>query len=346
MSPFLGPASGSDGFVPAPGGEGGARDPAGGGIRPEVDVGVVTWNTAELSVACLRRLLDTDQGVRLRLLVRDNGSKDGTAAAIAAQVPEAELDAGDENIGFAAGMNRLWRRGRARWFLALNSDAWPEPGAIAALVEAGESLSTAAAVAPRIERPDGTLEHSTHPFPSVRMALLHALGGRWWLPERVLEREMLEGHWEHDRSRRVDWAVGAALLMRRRALEDIGGFDEGFFMYAEDLEWCWRAYCAGLDVLFEPSARVRHVGNASGAQAFGSRRVEVETASLLRFYSRAHGRVDTLAYRWISAVACAELWLAARLRRDHSAAERWSREARRLVRVAPLPDSARPDDSA
>jgi N-acetylglucosaminyl-diphospho-decaprenol L-rhamnosyltransferase len=300
---------------------------------PHVDVGVVTWNTRDLAVQCLRRLVSASPGCRIRLLVRDNGSTDGTPAAIREWVPEAELDADDRNLGFAAGMNRLLDRGTAPWFLALNPDAWPEDGAIGALVEAGEELPTAAAVAPRIERPDGTLEHSTHPFPSLRMAFLHALGGRWWLPHRVLEREMLEGHWEHDRARPVQWAVGAALLMRRSLVAEVGAFDEGFFMFAEDLEWCWRVHQAGYDVLFEPRARFRHVGNASGQQAYGAGRVEVETASALRFHRMYHGRASTTAYRYVSAVAAAELWAGARLRGDHAAAERWSRQARALVRA-------------
>jgi N-acetylglucosaminyl-diphospho-decaprenol L-rhamnosyltransferase len=298
----------------------------------DVDVGVVTWNTRDLVVENLRRLLDSEQRCRIRLLVRDNGSTDGTPAAVREWVPEAELDADERNLGFAAGMNRLLRRGTAPWFLALNPDAWPERGAVAELVGAGEKLPTAAAVAPRIERPDGTLEHSTHPFPSLRMALLHALGGRWWLPRRVLEREMLEGHWCHDVSRPVHWAVGAALLMRRSLLAEVGLFDEGFFMYAEDMEWCWRVHHAGYDVLFEPRARFRHVGNASGQQAFGAGRVDVETASALRFHHLTHGRLSTAAYRYVSAAAATELWAGARLRGDHVAAERWSRQARALVR--------------
>src|SRR5947209_18268758 len=91
-----------------------------------VDVGVVTWNTRELSVAALRRLLDSDQGCQVRLLVRDNGSTDGTAEAVASAVPEASLEEGRQNLGFAAGMNTLIRRSTASWFFALHLDARPE----------------------------------------------------------------------------------------------------------------------------------------------------------------------------------------------------------------------------
>src|SRR5206468_10074756 len=133
----------------------------------------------------------------LRLLVHDNASSDGTPDAIRAAVPEADIDVSDTNLGFAAGVNRLLAKSTAPWFLTLNSDAWPAPGAIGALVAAAERHPRAAAVAPRLERPDGTLEHSTHPFPSATIALTSALGarGRWG------EQHLLHGAWAHDRER-------------------------------------------------------------------------------------------------------------------------------------------------
>jgi GT2 family glycosyltransferase len=288
----------------------------------------VTWNTAELTVTALRRLLDTDQGVEIRLLVRDNGSTDGTPEAIAERVPEASLDADDRNLGFAAGMNTLLARSDAPWFFALNPDAWPMPGAIGRLVEAAQSWPRAAAVAPRLERPDGEIEHSTHPFPSARVAGLLALGLSRVLPERTLDRFALEGHWHHDRPRTVDWAVGAALLMRRAALDDIGGFDERFFMYAEDLEWCWRAHTRGWEIRFDPSAVVVHVGNASGAQAFADTRIGRHYHNTYRFYREAHGTAACGLYRALNLAGCLRLSALARMRGDSATAAQWRDVAR------------------
>ena len=294
---------------------------------PDVDVGVVTWNTAELTVPALRTLLDSQPGVR-RLLVRDNGSTDGTAAAIAAAIPEAELDAGADNLGFAAGMNRLIQRSDAPWFLALNPDAWPEPGAVAALVAAGDSDPRVGAVAPRLERPDGTVEHSTHPFPSLPVAAVTGLGIAGLLGRGRAHRLLLHGAWDHATPRPVDWAVGAALLMRRAALDDVGGFDERFFMYVEDLDWCWRARQRGWQIRFEPAARVRHVGNVSGAKGYGRGRSAVEAANLYAFYRRHHGALATAALRACNTVGAARLALVARVRGDRDAAAHWRAAAR------------------
>lgn len=309
-----------------------------------VDVGVVTWNTAELTTDALRRLLDADHGVELRLLVRDNGSTDGTVERLARAVPEAEVDAGRENLGFAAGMNTLLRRSDAPFFLALNSDAWPAPGAIARLVQAAAAHPRAAAVAPRLERPDGTLEHSTHPFPSLAVAAVTAVGGDRWLPHRLADRLLLEPAWDHRRPRSVDWAVGAALVMRREAIQDVGGFDERFFMYAEDLAWCHRAAARGWSIRFEPAAVVVHVGNASGQHSYGGRRTRTYLENTHRWYLDEHGRARSLAYRALSAAGAARQQLSARRRGDEGASEFWRQIRRVHLAAVPAVDTSRPGD--
>lgn len=290
-----------------------------------VDVGVVTWNTAELSATALRRLLDSDQGCRIRLLVRDNASTDGTAEAIARAVPEAELDAGEENLGFAAGMNRLIARSEAPWFFLLNPDAWPKPGAIGRLLDTAKRHPRAAVVAPRLERPDGTLEHSTYPFPSLRVAATSAFTARRIGADRA-EEMMLVGAWGHDRPRAVDWAIGAALLIRREALTEVGALDERFFMYVEDLEWCWRARRAGWEVRFDPEAVVVHVGNVSGVQRYGDRRTAEYMANTYRFYRREHGAAAAAAYRGLNVAGAALGYARARAKRDGGNAAYWRRE--------------------
>ena len=314
--------------------------------RRQVDVGVVTWNTAELTVRALRHLLDTDQGVALRLLVRDNGSTDGTAERIRREVPEAEIDAGTENLGFAAGVNTIIERSSAPWFLTLNSDAWPRPGAIGQLVDTALRYPDAGAVAPRLERPDGTLEHSTHPFPSLKVAVVMAMGGDRWLPARIRDRLMLEGTWLHDRARRVDWAVGAALLMRRAAIDDIGGFDERFFMYAEDLAWGWRARTHGWTVRFDPDAVVIHVGNASGAHRYGDQRTRTYLKNSDRWYGWERGRRRAALYRAANLAGAVRGQIEARVRGDADL-ERWWRHIREIHREpTPTSDPSRPPNGA
>jgi GT2 family glycosyltransferase len=297
--------------------------------RPRVDVGVLTWNTADVTPTALRRLLDSDQGVDLRLLVRDNGSSDGTPDRIGETVPEADLERGTENLGFAAGVNAIIARSKAPWFFLLNSDAWPLDGAIGRLVAAADGRPRAAAIAPRIEYPDGRLQHSTHPFPSSRVAA--TLAFRRDLPAGLGDELFLEGAWMHDRPRRLDWAIGAALLMRRAAIEDIGGFDESFFFYAEDLEWCWRAHRKGWEIWFEPRAVVHHIANASGEQMFGVTRNRAHMANAWRFYRREHGAIAATTW-WALNVAGSSRRLAGALaRRDRGGARNWAAYTRAQI---------------
>ncbi|MGH2727094.1 MAG: glycosyltransferase family 2 protein [Actinomycetota bacterium] len=289
--------------------------------RERVDVIVVTWNTGELTAEALRRLLDHDQGCDVRLLVRDNGSSDGTVQTLARLVPEAEVEAGSENLGFAAGVNKMLERSNAPWVFLLNSDAWPEFGAIRRLIETARRHPKAAAVAPRLEYPRGGLQHSTHPFPSLRVAAVSAFVPRRIGPRRG-EAMMLEGFWKHDRPRRVDWAIGAALLIRREALDDIGSLDDRFFMYVEDLEWSWRALLRGWEIQFEPSAIVRHVGNASGDKDLGAR-ARAYLLNTNRFFRREHGVGSLWADRGLNVIGCSFRYLGARRRGDRSAASFW-----------------------
>ncbi len=280
--------------------------------RPRVDVGVVTWNTRDLTVRALRSLLDTDQGVDLRLLVRDNGSSDGTPAAIADAVPEADIDAGTDNLGFAGGVNRLLARSDAPWFLTLNSDAWPDPGAIGRLVAAAETNARIAAVAPLVLRPSGELEATIHPYPSPMRSL------------RLVRRRPPVA--DHETARQIDWAHGAALLFRRAAVDVLGGLDERLFMYAEDFEWCWRATLRDWVVWFEPSAVVRHVGNASATQNYGGTRLVAQWRNIYRAYRWHAGPVRTAALRAANATrAGLELALATAQRR-RGAAGYWRRD--------------------
>ncbi|MCU1603280.1 MAG: putative glycosyltransferase [Frankiales bacterium] len=277
-------------------------------MRPAVDVLVVTHGTAELTADALRRLLDSEQGVDLRVLVHDNASSDDTVAVLAARVPEAEVVAAPVNAGFAAGVNALVARSSAPWLLVLNSDAWPAPGAVGELVAALQAAPLAGLSAPRLESPDGDLELSAFPFPSVLGAVRAALLRE---PHPFAPAE-------------VDWVVGACWLVRREAALDAGPLDESLFMYGEDVAWCWALRQAGWRVRYEPSALVVHVGNASGRAAYDdTARTRAWVGNDLRLYPR-WGRAPRL-YRWVRVLGALR---ASRLAYDEGTAAHWRTVAR------------------
>lgn len=291
-------------------------------------MGIVVWNTRDLTLRAIERLLAATPELDLRVLVRDNGSDDGSADAIEAAYPDVTVDRGD-NVGFARGVNALLARSDASWFLTLNSDAWPEPGALLRLLEDGERHPDAAAVAPLLLRPEGGLEHSTHPLPSLPVAAITALHAERLVGAARAGRMGLHGYWRHDEPRSVGWAVGAALLLRRSAVEEIGGFDESLFMYAEDLEWCWRARRHGWDIRFTPDAVVRHVGNASGTKRWGAEREAVAIGNANIVVRRYLPPATAAVWRALNAAGAARLAAQARLHGDPVRAAFWWRQVPR-----------------
>jgi GT2 family glycosyltransferase len=257
----------------------------------DVCVVVVSWNTRDLLGRCLDSLKpDADAGLA-QVVVVDNASSDGSPEMVRDRHPWAELVEPGMNLGFGPAVN-LGAAGRGGdWVVAANADTAPEPGALALLLGAAARRPDAGIAAPRLIQPDGSTQHSVHPFPTVGLALSGALGV-WSLPG-VGGRLAIERRWDPEQARLVDWAHGAFLLMRRPAFDEIGGFDESQWMYAEDLDLAWRMAATGWRCAYEPSARVLHETSAAAKQAFGDERAERHMAASYSWMARRQGLLRT-----------------------------------------------------
>ena len=221
----------------------------------------------------------------LATVVVDNASADGTVEMIRAEFPEVTLVANDRNTGFAAASNRGIRLGSAPYVLALNPDTRVPPGALDRLIEVIEARPRVAVCGCRLEREDGSFDHAARrSFPTVLGALGHFTGaGRGKRAPRALAQYRAP---DVD-SGEVDAVNGAFMLMRRAALDEVGLFDEGYWMYMEDLDLCFRLREAGWVTWYEPSVTVTHV---KGGTTGGRRDVRLTYAfhrGMLRFY-RTH----------------------------------------------------------
>lgn len=262
--------------------------------RPAVRVVVVSWNTAELLDRCLAALrADVDSGLA-EVVVVDNASADGSAALVGASHPWATLVEAGGNVGYGPAINLGEAGSSARWLVAANADVAVEPGALAALVAAGDGDPGVGVLAPRLLLPDGSTQHHVHPFPSLATLItMHLPGAARVLPAG----SVMEGRWDPDRARDVDWAHGAFLLLRRGAFDAAGGFDAAQWLYAEDVDICWRLRTAGWRTRYEPSARVLHAVSAATTQAWtddGARDDRKQAATyawMLARYGRRRTRV-------------------------------------------------------
>jgi N-acetylglucosaminyl-diphospho-decaprenol L-rhamnosyltransferase len=250
---------------------------------PPVSAVVVNYNARDYLLECVRSL----RAVGLDdVVVVDNASADGSRAALAAADPEARIVATGANLGYGTAANRGAAAAAGRTLLVCNSDVVLEPGAVKALLarleeEAGAGVGL---VGPRIENPDGSLYPSPRRFPDMAVAAGHAFLGLVAPRNRFTRRyRMLD--WDHSTTRSVDWVSGACFLARREAWDAVGGFDEAYFMYVEDVDLCWRARRVGWDVVFEPGARVVHAQGVSSDLA-PYRMIVEHHRSMLRFYRR------------------------------------------------------------
>jgi GT2 family glycosyltransferase len=282
----------------------------------EVAVAVVSWNTRELLDACLLALAPHARRGLAEVWVVDTGSSDGSAALARERHAWARV-LETENIGFGAAVNRVAARTGTPWIAAVNADTELSPGALEALLQAGADHPEAGAIAPRLIEPDGSVQHSVHAFPTVALALAFNSGLGHAIP-RLGEHFALEGHWDPDRPREVDWAIGAFLLVRRAAWEATGGFDERQWMYAEDLDLGWRLARAGYPTRYEPAAVVRHAAGAAATQAWGEARTEQWVWSSYAWLLRRRGPVvmRTTALLNLAGAAARAALLTPRARRD------------------------------
>lgn len=230
-----------------------------------VSIIVVSWNTREMlrgTLAALSQELEGCSGVDVEVLVVDNGSTDGSADMVRNHFPKIRLIANKENLGFAQANNQAIGVARGELILLLNSDAEICRGTLAKLTTFMAERPQAGAVGPRLLNADGTLQPSCHPMLTPerefwRLAFFDRLVP--WATYRMT-------HWRTDLPRRVEVIKGACLLLRREAIEQVGKLDDRYFMYAEEVDLCYRLAQAGWELWWVPEARVVHYGEASSRQ--------------------------------------------------------------------------------
>jgi GT2 family glycosyltransferase len=231
-------------------------------------VAIVSWNTRDLLARALESLRPEAERGRAEVWVIDNASTDGSPDLVRERFDWVHLIASDENLGFGTALNRIAGQTESDWIATANADIALRPGALEALLEAGDRDPRAGAIAPRLVLPTGDTQHSVFAFPTITFAFLLAVGA-FKFSKTIGDRRAFPNHWDTERARRVPWAIAAFLLVRRSAWDEVGGFDERQWMYAEDLDIGWRLHNAGWATRYEPRAHVDHESAASTSQLFG-----------------------------------------------------------------------------
>jgi N-acetylglucosaminyl-diphospho-decaprenol L-rhamnosyltransferase len=245
----------------------------------DASVVVVTYNAVPWIEPCLESVRGAE------VVVVDNGSSDGTPDVVRELFPGAQV-VEHENRGLAAGWNEGIARTSGRYVLLLNADAWLVGDALARLVAFADSRPDAAVVGPRLTNPDGSLQRSVRGFPTVWRLATEYFFLRKLAPGTQLLNAFYAGGFDHDEVREADFLMGACLLVRRAAIDEVGPLDEAFFLFSEETDWCYRFVQAGWKVVFVPGAECVHVGGAS----HGGRMFRENVRGHLRFLAKHRGR--------------------------------------------------------
>ncbi len=281
--------------VPAPQ----ATAPALSGPAPELSVIIVNWNTRDILKDCLTSVATHLGAVSHEVIVVDNASSDGSADMVCREFPTVRLLPNTENVGFARANNQAMRVARGRFFLLLNSDTLLTDDSVARLHARLASLPRPPVAHCRLLFPDGRVQQSTYRFPSLRLALLEDLGFYKFLSPKRRGTTLLAGYWAHDEERDVDWVAGAFMLFPRAVFDETGGFSEAYFMYGEDMEWCFRIREAGWRVRYFPDTSIVHLDHSSSAIRWGEKRIAICIERQLDIYESRNGRLRGAAFRLV-----------------------------------------------
>lgn len=256
----------------------------------DVTVIIVNWNTRGLLFNCLKSLKENAGDVDYEVIVVDNNSSDGSPDMVRKEYPEVQLIVNDENIGFAAANNKAIPIAEGRYVLLLNSDTIITDKVVEKTVAYADENIEAAAVGCQIRRDPETVQMTCFRFPSVLNVFLTAFGfSRTFKNNRVLGREWMLW-WKRDSERQVDVVSGMYMLVRKKAIEDVGLMDDSFFFYYEETDWCYRFRQAGWKALFYPHASIIHVGGGGRSSSKAMIKMYVqEQKSLLIYLGKHHG---------------------------------------------------------
>ncbi|AKF11034.1 glycosyltransferase family 2 protein [Sandaracinus amylolyticus] len=273
----------------------------------DLSIVIVSWNTCDMTAACLRALRADRSSLRRQIIVVDNASEDGTADRVAREHPEVELVRNRRNLLYAYANNQGAARARGRYIALLNSDALVRPGALDRLVRFLEANLAYAAASPKLVGSRGEVRRTCARFPTLASALAHstALGrvppGRW-----IVARSRMED-FDHEQSRDVDQPPTSCFVVRRRDWEEIGGFDARMSLYFNDVDLCFRLWQSGRRIRYVADAEVVHEEGGSTRRARRRERNIVWNRDREAYYEKRYGALGRVWARAVLGAATAEI---------------------------------------
>jgi GT2 family glycosyltransferase len=258
-------------------------------VRPDLTISIVNTDNRAMLVRCLRVLEQPAPKLALELFVVDNASTDGSAELLGREFPHVRVLENSERLGFAASHNRALAQGTGRYLIILNDDTAVLPGCFETMVRFMDAHPDAGACGAQLLNPDGSLQRTANRFPTLLFGIFEALALNRLLPNNPIWRHNIYADWDRTTAREVDAVSGAALLIRQEALAQIGLLDPNFFIYSEEIDWCYRLHQRGWKVYYLPEARITHFGGQSTAARAPQKFHDIYWESFLYYYKKHYG---------------------------------------------------------
>lgn len=301
-----------------------------GPARPDLSLVILSWNTKGLLRECLQAVQASDGGLSLEVIVIDNASADGSADLVVAEFPEVLLERNATNTGYARGVNQGLRRASGRKVCLLGSDTRVAPDALARMAAFLDAHPRAAAVAPRLINPDGSIQRACMRFPSLRTVFWWDTPLQRWFPGGSELRRYQMKDWDHRGTREVEQPPGTCLMLPREVVEAIGPMDEALWLFFNDVDWALRMRRAGREIWYLDEAEVvHHLG--------GSTRHYTDFAAewhrnRIRYYRKHHHLPGVaLTKSALVYVALRQCW---RIKKDIPTFAEWRRHAKEILKMA------------
>jgi len=263
--------------------------------KVKVSIVIVNWNVKEYLLNCLDSIKTNLKDYSYEVIIVDNNSNDGSIEAVRKKFPEVKLIVNSTNEGFARANNKALSESKGEFITLLNPDCLVKADTIQKMVDFMANNPECAIVGPKLINENGTLQPSCRNFlTNWHLALSHILFK--FLPKKYRGKIIYE-YSDHATIQEVDWIVGACLTTRRKAIEEVGGLDEDFFMFHEDTDWCYRFKKKGWKIIFYPEAEVIHFGNKSSEKKWGDNFVLKYLESKHKFIRKHYGVIPLVFHR-------------------------------------------------
>ncbi|MEY4744186.1 MAG: hypothetical protein RL272_131 [Candidatus Parcubacteria bacterium] len=275
----------------------------------DVSVVIVNWKVKDLLRRCLASLYRETKGVSFETFVTDNASGDGSVEMVLKEFPDVTVIANNRNMGFAAGNNPAIMQAHGDFVLLLNPDVELKDDAVAAMAGYMRRHPHVGILGPRLVGADGKLQPSVRRFPTLASQALIMLKLHRALRGLPSLRRYFADDFDYGKEAAVDQVMGAAFMIRKGLIRELGGLDERFFIWFEEVDYCKRAKDAGFQVWYAPVATVVHNGGESFGRAFGPTKQRYFNDSLRKYFAKHSGAAAAAVIAVLDPFSMALAWM-------------------------------------